>query len=69
VLGGGGTTGEVLEKFASQFKKLEEAIKAVIEFLGMMPMDETSVVPFSKESKLTSVLIGSEQTQVLGRVS
>merc|ERR1712157_581023 len=28
---------EVLEKFALQFKKLEDAVSAVIDFLGMMP--------------------------------
>ena len=28
---------EVLEKFALQFKKLEDAVTAVIDFLGMNP--------------------------------
>jgi coatomer protein complex subunit gamma len=29
-----GNAGEVLEKFALQFKKLEDAVAAVIDFLG-----------------------------------
>ena len=39
-----GTDGEVLEKFALQFRKLEEAVAAIIEFLGMQPVDGTGVV-------------------------
>ena len=40
-----GSDGEVLEKFALQFKKLEDAVAAVLEFLGMVPMDGTGTVP------------------------
>lgn len=40
-----GTEGEVLEKFALQFKKLEDAIVAVTDFLGMQAVDGTAVVP------------------------
>ena len=36
--------GEVLEKFALQFKKMEEAVNAVIDFLGMQPVDSTGNV-------------------------
>lgn len=39
-----GSDGEVLEKFALQFKKLEDAVKAVVDFLGMQPVDGTGVV-------------------------
>ena len=39
-----GTDGEVLAKFALQFKKLEEGVAAVIDFLGMQPADGTGVV-------------------------
>jgi len=39
-----GNTNEVLEKFALQFKKLEDAITAVIDFLGMQPCDGTGSV-------------------------
>jgi coatomer protein complex subunit gamma len=40
-----GTDGEVLEKFALQFKKLDDAIVAVSDFLGMQAVDGTAVVP------------------------
>ena len=40
-----GSDGEVLEKFALQFKRLEDAVAAVLEFLGMVPMDGTGTVP------------------------
>lgn len=39
-----GTSGEVLEKFALQFKKLSDAVTAVIDFLGMQPCDNTGTV-------------------------
>lgn len=39
-----GTEGEVLEKFALQFKKLSDAVTAVIDFLGMQPCDNTGTV-------------------------
>ncbi len=42
-----GTEGEVLEKFALQFKKLDEAVAAVVEFLGMQPVDGTGAVTAS----------------------
>ena len=40
-----GADGEVLEKFALQFKRLEEAVPAVVNFLGMQPVDGTATVP------------------------
>jgi coatomer subunit gamma len=39
-----GSEGEVLEKFALQFKKLSEAVAAVVDFLGMQPCDNTGAV-------------------------
>jgi coatomer subunit gamma len=39
-----GNTNEVLEKFALQYKRLEDAIAAVIDFLGMQPCDGTAVL-------------------------
>lgn len=39
-----GTDGEVLEKFALQFRKLEDAVAAVVDFLGMQPVDGTGTV-------------------------
>lgn len=39
-----GSGGEVLEKFALQFKKLSDAVTAVVDFLGMQPCDNTGTV-------------------------
>lgn len=39
-----GNTNEVLEKFALQFKSLDEAVVAVVDFLGMQPCDGTATV-------------------------
>uniref|UniRef100_A0A7S1GPQ2 Coatomer subunit gamma n=1 Tax=Cyclophora tenuis TaxID=216820 RepID=A0A7S1GPQ2_CYCTE len=39
-----GNSSEVLEKFALQFKKMEDAVAAVIDFLGMQPCDGTGAV-------------------------
>jgi coatomer subunit gamma len=39
-----GNENEVLEKFALQFKKMEDAVTAVIDFLGMQPCDGTGAV-------------------------
>lgn len=39
-----GNEGEVLEKFSLQFKRVEEAIAAIIDFLGMQAVDNTNVV-------------------------
>ena len=36
-----GNENEKLEKFALQFRKLEDAVTAVIDFLGMQPCDGT----------------------------
>jgi hypothetical protein len=40
----------VLEKFALQFRKLEDAVTAVIDFLGMQAVDNTRTVPPSDGS-------------------
>jgi len=36
-----GNGNEVLEKFALQFKKMDEALEAIVNFLGMQPCDGT----------------------------
>jgi coatomer protein complex subunit gamma len=36
-----GNENEVLEKFALQFKKMDEAVEAIVNFLGMQPCDGT----------------------------
>ncbi len=40
-----GNDGEVLQKFALQFKKIDEAVNAVVNFLGMQAVDGTTVIP------------------------
>ena len=47
---GVGNDAEVQEKFSLQFKKLDDAVAAVIEFLGMQPCDNTQLVPDSSAS-------------------
>mmetsp|Transcript_14581 Transcript_14581/g.35445 ORF Transcript_14581/g.35445 Transcript_14581/m.35445 type:complete len:947 (-) Transcript_14581:1150-3990(-) len=39
-----GNANEVLEKFALQFKRMEDAISAIIDFLGMQPCDGTGQI-------------------------
>jgi coatomer protein complex subunit gamma len=39
-----GSDNEVLEKFALQYKTTEEAVSAVVDFLGMLPCDGTAAV-------------------------
>lgn len=51
-----GSDGEVLEKFALQFKKLEDAVVAVADFLGMQPVEGTGAIPTSEGSKRTHTL-------------
>lgn len=67
-----GTDGEVLEKYALSFKRLEDAIKGVIDFLGMQAVDGTNVVASSDGPKkghtlhLSGVFLGG--VAVLARV-
>jgi coatomer subunit gamma len=35
---------EVLEKFALQFRRLDEAVAGVLDFLGMQPCDGTAAI-------------------------
>ena len=39
-----GSGNEVLEKFALQFKKMDEAVAAIVNFLGMQPCDGTGTL-------------------------
>lgn len=39
-----GNDNEVLEKFALQFKKMDEAVAAIVNFLGMQPCDGTGTL-------------------------
>jgi len=46
-----GNSNEVMEKFQLQFKRLEDAITAVIDFLGMAPCDGTAAVKANAGNK------------------
>merc|ERR1711862_415831 len=65
-----GNGNEVLEKFSLQFKKLEDAVTAVIDFLGMSPCDGTGSIKANAGGKphmlhLSGVFVGG--TSVLAR--
>jgi coatomer subunit gamma len=65
-----GNDNEVLEKYALQFKKMEDAVTAVVDFLGMQPCDGTGAVKPNSVGKphmlhLSGVFVGGQQ--VLGR--
>lgn len=51
-----GTANEVLGKFALQFNKLDDAVTAVVELLGMQAVDNTHVVPPSDGTKKPHIL-------------
>lgn len=61
-----GNENEVLEKFALQFKNMEEAVSAVIDFLGMQPCDGTATVKAGSAGKphmlhLSGVFVSGQQ--------
>jgi coatomer subunit gamma len=61
-----GNDNEVLEKFALQFKTLEDAVTAVIDFLGMQPCDGTATVKATAPGKphmlhLSGVFVTGQQ--------
>jgi len=51
-----GNTNEVLEKFALQFKKQDDAVAAVIDFLGMQPCDGTGHIKSGEGGKKPHML-------------
>ena len=48
---GMGNDGEVLEKFALQFKNIGDAITAVIDYLGMQAVDGTETLNASEQKR------------------
>jgi len=70
-----GSGNEVLEKFALQFKKMEDAVSAVIEFLGMQPCDGTAQLkpnaPAGKPHMLhmSGVFMGTQQVLARAQIS
>ena len=51
-----GNANEVLEKFALQFKKQDDAVAAVIDFLGMQPCDGTGHIKTGEGGKKPHML-------------
>ena len=63
-----GNEGEVLEKFALQYRKVEDAVTAVLDFLGMQPCDGTATVkPTGKPHMLHLSGVFVSGQQVLSR--
>eukprot|EP00567_Pseudictyota_dubia_P001400 CAMPEP_0197465186 /NCGR_PEP_ID=MMETSP1175-20131217/64410_1 /TAXON_ID=1003142 /ORGANISM="Triceratium dubium, Strain CCMP147" /LENGTH=981 /DNA_ID=CAMNT_0043001191 /DNA_START=64 /DNA_END=3006 /DNA_ORIENTATION=- len=65
---------EVMEKFALQFKKQEEAVKAVIDFLGMQPCDGTAALKPNAAGKphmlhLSGVFVGGRSVLARAQVA
>jgi coatomer protein complex subunit gamma len=61
-----GNENEVLEKFALQFKKMEDAVAAVLDFLGMQACDGTATVKPNAGGKphmlhMSGVFVGGQQ--------
>jgi coatomer protein complex subunit gamma len=68
-----GNANEVLEKFALQFKRMEEAVAAVIDFLGMQACDGTGVVNVNAGNKphmlhLSGVFVSGEKVLARAQV-
>ena len=69
-----GSDGEVLEKFALQFKKKEDAVAAVIDFLGMQAVDGTGTVAPTDDTKkphtlhLAGVFVGNVPVLVRAQI-
>ncbi|CAB9497817.1 Coatomer subunit gamma [Seminavis robusta] len=61
-----GNANEVMEKFALQFKKMEDAVSAVIDFLGMQACDGTAALKPNAGNKphmlhMSGVFMGNQQ--------
>ena len=70
-----GNANEVLEKFALQFKKQEDAVSAVIDFLGMQPCDGTGHIKPDEGGKkphmlhLSGVFVGGRNVLARAQVA
>jgi coatomer protein complex subunit gamma len=63
-----GNENEVLEKFALQFRKMQDAVNSIIDFLGMQPCDGTAIVqPGDKPHMLHLSGVFVSGQQVLAR--
>jgi len=68
-----GNENEVLEKFALQFKTVEDAVTAVIDFLGMQPCDGTATVKSNSTGKphmlhLSGTFVGNMSVMVRAQI-
>lgn len=69
-----GNDNEVLEKFALQFKKMEDAVSAVVDFLGMQPCDGTGSLKPNSAGKphmlhMSGVFVGGQQVLARGQIA
>jgi coatomer protein complex subunit gamma len=69
-----GNENEVLEKFALQFKKMEDAVAAVVDFLGMQPCDGTGQVKAGAGNKphmihLSGVFVTGQQVLARAQIA
>jgi len=69
-----GNANEILEKFALQFKKLEDALNAIIDFLGMQPCDGTATPKPNAGGKphmlhLSGVFMGKKQVLARAQIA
>jgi len=69
-----GNENEVLEKFALQFKKTEDAVAAVIDFLGMQPCDGTASLKPNAGGKphmlhMSGVFVGGQQVLARAQIA
>lgn len=69
-----GNENEVMEKFALQFKKMEEAVAAVIDFLGMQPCDGTAQLKPNSGGKphmlhMSGVFMGNQQVLARAQIA
>mmetsp|Transcript_5162 Transcript_5162/g.14783 ORF Transcript_5162/g.14783 Transcript_5162/m.14783 type:complete len:949 (+) Transcript_5162:103-2949(+) len=69
-----GNDNEVLEKFALQFKKMEDAVAAIIDFLGMQPCDGTGAIKPNADGKphmlhLSGVFVGGQQVLARAQIA
>lgn len=69
-----GNANEVLEKFALQFKNMNDAVVAVIDFLGMQPCDGTATVKPTAAGKphmlhLSGVFVTGQQVMSRAQIA
>ena len=69
-----GNDNEVLEKFALQFKNIEDAVAAVVDFLGMQPCEGTGAIKPNSAGKphmlhLSGVFVGGQQVLARAQIA